>query len=669
MTGKFKKYISILLIIFLALNTFWPAVSFAQETTEPTPTPTLEPEQTPNPTPTLTSTSAPMSASNSATVTNDVTSNGNTGGNLVTIATPSAEVGLQDTGATEENNNSTNPSDSSIETGDAVSVSTTENSVNSTSVNSEVLYQTINIYAEQIGDLDFAIPFNIANEALLKDQKTDPVINIALFANNNYAYLENNISSSANTGINSANGVSIITTGDAISATSLLNKVNFTVVGSKIHIITINIFGKLNGNIILPDIYTSQHCTTCEVSISSNNSASVINNVTSTANSGENSIEATTNGEITTGNANSTVNVVNLVNNNYYGVTLKELYINLFGSWSGSFLGWSDSNFNQGASLTCDTCVKDVNVNNQAMVVNNVLSIANSGGNSINGNGEIITGNAYSAVSIINLINSTFINSIGFFGFVNIFGDWIGNIGGEKEFIIPDSEDSDTNNDNTNGNNSSNGQGVEKKSDSDNKEVREDGGLLEVTQSNNVGSYVLQGDTVTFFVNVKNSGSGKVYETKLKLYLLKNSEVVGGTVFDLGAIGAKKTVKLSTGFVLSKTAPTGEYIAVALAEGVAGEENNAVSAHAESTFKILSQNILLVNSEKDQKKPAKEVLAAVNKPFSQKKGNDYAKLYLLFVLVSYTGLKILRKREVVPYLVSRGIPAKIRFYALRSILL
>jgi len=699
MAIKFKKYISILLIVFLTLTSFLPAVSFAQETTtDSTSSPQAETtvdntatvdntsdttsntgDNSINPTPTPS-----VSASNSATVTNDVTSTGNTGENQI-IATGSAVV---DANNNDANNNASltsdqNTSTATINTGDSISVSTAENNINSISINSKIIYQTINIFADQNGNIDLSTPANVVNSIINNDKNTDPVINVTIINNENYAYLANNIVSFADTGNNSISGAdnAYVNTGNAYSAVSLLNKLNLTVVNSELHLITINVFGKLFGNIVLPDQVVSQPtCSNCsyqEVAIG--NTANVENNVSSSAITGQNKIEAIGLTAVETGNALAMSNILNLVNTNYIGINITNLQIANYGNWQGAFLGWGDllalatSNGIEINSLSPNTgCVAcgdgKVTITNYAEVLNNITSSANTGGNNIaSNNGFIRTGNAISQISLFNLINSNIINSNAYFTFINIFGDWTGNIGGEKEFIVSDTTDSD----NTNGTDSSNSQGVEQKSDSDNKEVREDGGLLEVTQSNNVGSYVLPGDTVTFFIKVKNLGKGKLYETKLRLVLIKDGKEAGGTVFNLGVIEPGKSFKITTGLVLSKLAPGGEYVARATAAGLTGQDNKKLFAIADSDFKIFSGGFAGLGSEEKPQKIDKMVLGTVAKPENRTKAkNDQVqKLYLLLILTAYTGIKVIRKRKIIGELFNSRLPVKVRLYTLRSILL
>lgn len=738
MAGKFKKYLSISLIAFLMLyNTMLPGLVLAEEIT-PTPTPTAEQttnvennttvdnsvsttsdtgnnsiNPTPTPTPEETSTSeavqteptpasnaadatptptspaaserqaqeeGTITATNSADVSNSVSSTSETGDNSITNPLPNEE--------NSENLSSqeTSTSSASINTGDAFSVTNAENSLNSTSLNSEAVYQTLNLFVNENGNLNISDPFSIAAN-VIPEYPNDSVINVSVTNVNNYAYLSNEVVSYANTGGNLINGSntatasSVINTGDAYSLVSLLNKVNFTVINSKIHIVSINIFANLNGNIVLPDLLNSSfsNCDTCGISLSASNAAVLENNVDSNAVTGQNSISGLS-GSITTGNANSVVNLLNILNTTFFGTAVQGLYINVLGSWIGNFIGWGafgpqtgggNLAFYQTGSVVsgssdCPFCTGDTSIQNDATVINNISSTANTGTNTINGgNGTITTGNAFSAVSLINLINTNFINSFGFFGFVNIFGNWTGDIGGQAEFEAletPSGEEAPS-------------EETVLESSAQNSDVREEGGLLAVTQTNNVGSYVLPGDTVTFFVKVKNIGSGKVYETKLKLYLIKDGEIAGGTTFDLGAIPAGRTVNLTTGFVLSKNAPGGQYIARAYVLGKTGANNDKVDASADSTFNIFgTQNLVqALTAGGNNNQPPKAVLGA-NTNSSQNASIARTAQQLLYlsilmlVILTYTSIRLIRKKEFVFEIISSN-SFKEKLVAFRMLLL
>lgn len=582
---RLKKYLAFLIIfVFIGTHVLAPFSTLAQEVTPTdTPTPTVEEQQatsTPTPSPSPSIESNNTDQNNTGDVDSTSTGTSDTGNNTASTsadlsptptATDSADITSTDSEAkpdtSSSSSGSSSSSSSSVNTGDSVTTVLGENDVNTNSVNSQVINQTINIFVNQDGDIDLSTPFNLAYSIIAGDKNTNPVVNVALTNATNYVYLSNDIVSTANTGENTITGAqdALIKTGNAYSVISFLNKANFTVVDSVVHIVTINIFGNLSGDIILPDFEEVSGCNSCGVSVDMHNKADVESNVSSDADTGNNTI-TTPSGAATvkTGSSHSIVHVLSMVNTNAIGATFQQLFISIFGNWDGNFLGWNGFEPQTGGEslgfmatgtggttneIGCN-CDSDLKTSQEAIVKNNILSKAGTGNNTIyGGNGDIQTGNAFSAISLANFINSNFFKSTGFFGFINVFGSWMGDVGGKSKFITANTASitADTTTDVS---------AVSEKTDS----KKESGGTLTVTNKNNVGTHVNPGDTVTFFVDVTNTGTGKVYGTKLRLALLYNGQDVGGPLFELGDIPAGKTIHVSTGLVLSNTTPSGYYI-------------------------------------------------------------------------------------------------------------
>ena len=618
-----------------------------------------------------------VSLNNSGNIENNIDSVAITGENEI-IATDSAVITLEEDSLKSEENNQPDSNSSTIETGNAISEATVVNDINSTSINSAVNYQIINIIYDEEANIDLSNPIEIAT-SVLSEKPNDQIITVKSTGINNFAYVSNDIVTNANSGENSIDTSeenADIQTGNAYATTLLLNKVNFITVNSQIHVVMINIYGDIKGDIILPDIdYSNEGCSTCGISILADNNAVVENNVDSNAVSGQNSINTSgSTADIQTGDAVSTVNNVNFVNSNYIGVGIQSLYITTFGEWNGDFIGWSNVNPQEGGQSLilnyvaagdgdgyCDLCTGDIYINNNAVVLNNVLSNANTGGNTIIGkNSNIKTGNAYSNVSILNFINTNVINSFGFFGFINIFGRLNGNIGGKAEF---DALVDDT---------SSTEEQIAQVVNNEVKEPeqRESGGALEIQQSNNVGAYVFPGDTVTFFVNVKNSGTGKVYEAKLDLFLIKDGVEVGGRTFDLENIDSGKSVKVTTGFVLSPTTPGGQYVARAYVRGLVGKDNNLISAFADSSFIVEGEYAFTENTIYNKENKSPSVLGALTNNNGASKGMDTIAFFAALILFElYLLLRILRQKEKIARIFTRGMPIMARLSAIRMFLL
>ncbi|MDD5147564.1 MAG: hypothetical protein PHV63_03420 [Candidatus Daviesbacteria bacterium] len=626
-------------------------------TINPTPEPTPQAAELASPTPESSSSSEPLDSTetelpadvtNSAEVENNVSTSAETGQNSI-LASEDSQVPEEATDAAQ------------INTGDAISVVEAENNVNSTEVNSTTINQTLNIFVSE--DVNLAVlPYIIAEAVFAQNTQDDQVINVGIFNGNNYAYLSNDIVSLASSGANSVSGTeqATIKTGDAYSVVSLVNKVNTTFVDSVIHIVTINIFGTVNGNIILPE-FALEKGKGGQISYVEN-VALVENNVSSEATSGQNQIVSEEGGTITTGDSQNVVNVVNFVNANIIGALFHYLFINNFGLWNGDFLGWDGIAQSEGGSnfqlssvqvgQDCQTtCYSDINLSNQAYVMNNIFSTANSGGNYIGGEwGSITTGNSYSAISLLNFINTNIIRSIGFFGFINIFGTWNGDIGGSSEFIrnqevspqnqISVQED----------------KGSDENKDSSSEQVQESGGLLEIEAKHDAGTYY-PGDTITFFIKVKNPGTGKVYNTKTQIMLIKDGVERGEVVFEMGDIEAGRGIMLTTGLVLSDKTPAGLYTARVKVWGYVSPDNRQISDYKDLTF-VVAQPVILSQSSTDvmgfvQQVNGTEDLAG---PAAQTGWGmqDMMKLLLFGCVLSYVSIKSVRKRKKLALAFSRS---------------
>ncbi len=637
-----------------------------------TPSPSSDPSITPTPSVIVTPTPTDTTLNNSAEINNVATDSANTGTNTINATTSGSISDNQQTSnnsTTSSNNdkssgpnnnssttNKSSSSNSNISTGNANANINNTNTVNTNEINSQVITQTINIFVDYNGDLNLSDPATFTNN-LISQHPTDPQINVALTSSNNYTYLTNVIVSSANTGNNqiNSNGSTSISTGAACSLVSLLNQVNLTVINSVVHLVTINVFGNLNGNIILPENISPSNsnpatCPQCGVTTTTNNTAAVKNNVESTANSGNNSLattDASASSSLTTGNSGSAVNELNLINTNIYGVDFGGVYITILGNWDGNFLGWNGlSAQNGGTNLnindlssnqTSSSYNSSATINNTAVVNNNIISYANTGRNTINSaNGSIHTGNAFSSVSLFNLINTNIINSWGFFGFINIFTNWKGNIGGLSEFITPTPTQ-------VNPSSQSNTLVV----DNNNKE---DGGALLLSESSNTGAYILPGDTLTVFLNGKNTGTGKVYGTTLTVHLMYNGQDLGDPSYTVGDMPAGKIFKLTTGLKIASTAQPGTYTLHAVLTGTTGNSNTPVTATADTNFVVYNGTNLAsanVNNNDNNSKPDKpmQTLVLGKSTINPTARNDsYLLGYLLLSVILFLLIKVSRNK-------------------------
>lgn len=536
-----------------------------------------------------------------------------------------------------------------IDSGDAASIVDVENDVNSTSVNSEVVYHTLNIFVPEGRDVDLTkTPLDIANK-VFTGETIEPEVSVAVTSIDNFAYVSNDIVSRVNTGGNRIEGFgeAAINTGDAYSVVSVLNNVNTSIIDSAIHIVSINIFAGVDGNIILPEFDSVGDSQGGVVSI--NNNAALNNSIDSYANTGSNSAVSSGSATIRTGNAQSVVNVLNVVNKTYIDTTIYNLIINNFGNWAGSFLGWNGVTAEGGQGEECTNCSDEIVLENEAQVVNNISSSANTGNNEIDSeNGTINTGDSYSAVSVFNFVNTSFIRTTGLFGFINIFGSLDGDIGGASFFESEEIGDEEETPKIVN-------------SPQESQNIQLSGGELSIYQTNNVGTHVESGDTITFFVTVRNPGTGPVYGAKLRIGFINEDGIdMGGATFDLGDIQAGRGQQITTGITLSNSIEAGNYIAHAVVSGYVGPDNTLISAFSDSFFEVKSKAGVVAgltdNISNALSNPVEDVLAAstdqVSKVFNAKEKLVFTIMGILLSI--YIPGKIIQNRIVIAGFLKKG---------------
>jgi len=421
-----------------------------------------------------------VSNENQATIKNDLVAEGITGENTV-------EGG-----------------DSKIETGNAVAEADVVNVVNTNLVGSDFWQAIINLFEDSQENIDLTKIEGIENfdpeliSVLAQNFNTGSdstnlslALLLSLFAvyNENTATLTNNVDLLAASGQNQIVGEDgQIETGNAEAYLNLFNMVNTNLIGSDWFFGVINLFSQLEGDIILPyelqflcednqgfSPYSTVSATNTEtgdgsenqalagaetsLEISNFNEAEVTNNISVSANSGENTIIG--DGEIQTGNAEAQANLLNLINTNIFGSNWLLLTINNFGDWVGNLSGWwgntltigkttfawirlpggevtsgevAASNENTGdgsvnGALAQQTCSMEIENSNVATVSNNLNVVADTGNNSIEGeSASIQTGNAEAKANLFNLINTNIIGNHWYFGVINIFNQFIGDI-------------------------------------------------------------------------------------------------------------------------------------------------------------------------------------------------------------------------------------------------
>lgn len=179
------------------------------------------------------------------------------------------------------------------------------------------------------------------------------------------------------------------------------------------------------------------------------NSVVIVNNLTQSSESGENSASRNVgDSSVDTGNANTTGTIINAVNTNVDGVAVSEFNIVddhvgdivldfgancLVGCGGGDILAENSGN---GSDSTNSSDVDTITNNNtfqenDATLENNMVLASDSGNNNTDkntgGDSSIDTGNASVAANVLNFANNNLAGNV-VYAVVNIFGDLVGDI-------------------------------------------------------------------------------------------------------------------------------------------------------------------------------------------------------------------------------------------------
>ena len=307
----------------------------------------------------------------------------------------------------------------------------------------------LNIFSHLVGSIDLSGYGEEDNEASDLGSSGCEAENCNVAINNSStSTLDNDININANTGINTIenSGASIIETGDINILNDVVNVANLNVTGNDWFFAVVNIFGFLEGDLILPgmnvdnseseteELVNQVEEAAIEVEkfiVANSNQADLMNNIDILADTGDNEISDTDGtAAISTGNAMVDTKAFNLVNLNFTGDKWQLTQINLFGNWEGLIHGLPDNysyfEDENGVTIYNDFFNDDiftqafvqlkVNNGNSASTTNNIEIAANTGANAVlHGSGDALidTGDISIKNALLNFINSNF-NSYSF---------------------------------------------------------------------------------------------------------------------------------------------------------------------------------------------------------------------------------------------------------------
>jgi hypothetical protein len=279
----------------------------------------------------------------------------------------------------------------------------------------------------------------------------------------NNSTINNNVNLNANSGnadVTNNTSAGNATTGSADAVANIINLIDSDIASGQSFLGVINIYGDLDGNILLPPnflntllasnaasdpVSTSNGTTTTTVD-NSNNDA-INNSITNTANSGTASVNQNSSaGNATSGNASNNITILNLTGSQIIGSNDLLVFVNVLGTWVGVIMdapaGATAAELGGGitSNTTSANTTSTLNSTNNNTINNTVNDNASSGNATVADNttaGNATSGNASASVNLLNLIDSQ-LSVSNWFGilFINVFGTWDGSLGEETIPVV-----------------------------------------------------------------------------------------------------------------------------------------------------------------------------------------------------------------------------------------
>lgn len=342
----------------------------------------------------------------------------------------------------------------SAKSGDASAVATVINNVNSTLTNTNNT-EAATFVSDVMGDVNGDI---ILQPMLLKALLEASAVNTAqdqTINSTNKTNITNDLNLTANSGdatVARNTSAGDATSGDANTVADVVNIVNSMISANQSFMGTINIYGNLNGDILIaPDflsqlladnsnnvVQAEQQDQTQQIDV--NNTASIVNNVALAAESGSAVVAKNTSaGSATSGDADTNVVLFNLSGHDIVASNSLLVFVNVLGKWVGVILdaptGTTAAAIGSGVMQNNITTAPSMTINslNDTAITNNINLASRSGDATVASNtfaGNATSGNATASANIANITNSQ-LGLSGWFGvlFINVFGTWVGSFG------------------------------------------------------------------------------------------------------------------------------------------------------------------------------------------------------------------------------------------------
>ena len=313
-----------------------------------------------------------------------------------------------------------------------------------------------NINGNVAGDM-LLDPSTIIQPTSSSQQTANTNNNTQVNSSNNNG-INNNVNLNANSGnatVSDNTSAGNATSGSANAVADIVNLIDSDISSGQSFLGVINIYGNLDGNILLPPDFLNtllaSNATSDPVNASNSNTATnvdntnndtVNNSVTNTANSGTATVSQNSSaGNATSGSASNNITILNLTGSQIIGSNDLLVFVNVLGTWVGVIMdapaGTTAAEL--GGGITSDTTAANsstnINSTNNNTINNTINDNASSGNATVSNNttaGNATSGNASASVNLLNLIDSQ-LSVSNWFGilFINVFGTWDGSLGVE----------------------------------------------------------------------------------------------------------------------------------------------------------------------------------------------------------------------------------------------
>lgn len=502
-----------------------------------------------------------------------------------------------------------------ILTGEAVAVANVINLVNTNLVGGQFFIGVVNVLGENLGNVVLPNPNNFQNNESVSNDGS-------VVINNNQAVLDNTVVAESNSGNNTTVNVnqSEIGTRETTTYSSDLSVVNLNAELNNQMWLQLNVLGETSGKIYnwsypgsveeinngqLLFVLNENGCLNCQGGndlLINNNLAEVTNSVLVTADSGGNQILGASDGVIESGSATAIANLTNLLNVNIYGSDWFWGIINILGNWGGDVIfAYPDLavnlTANKNESRSGEEIVYRINYSNLGyekvdeaeLKINLPVGLNYVSDDS----GWLLTqeGNKLKWK-----LNNVAAKSGGGFN----LKVKINNLNDDRDVqlqtvavIATNLVESDLNNNQSvwltivwHSVRENNSQNQENKNNASDRETK-----IVVEAKNNVNDYVLPDDTVTFLIEVKNVGEGKMKEAILFHQVFDGQGFLwSGNSLYLGDIDINKVGKMAFGLVMSEAG--GKYTTRTWIVGL-DENNKEVSSNVAETNFWVKRKIVL----------------------------------------------------------------------------